>query len=351
MADAGGKGRRHLGTQRAKIEDVARAAGVSPATVSRALRDLPHVADSTRSKIVATASALGYRPHTPAAQLASGKAWSIGLVAPFFGIWYTGRVLAGVQHQLARAGYDLMVYPVDTPENRARLLERIPSLGTRVDGLVLVDYFPNGEELAALVASRIECVAVGQLIESMTSLAVDNQRAAMIAVEHLLDLGHRRIAVLGHTQMYADQSPILAARLRGYRRALTSAGIELDKSLELAGSLATSGGRAGLDRMMNLADRPTALLCLSDETAMGAIAQARTLGIHISGELSVVGIDDHDLSAEFGLTTVRQPVWDIGTTAATMLLDAVESDDDTGMAHRLIDARLIVRETTSAPSC
>lgn len=336
-------------SERANINDVAREAGVSPATVSRALRNMPHVAASTRSRVVASATALGYMPHPSASSLASGRTWSVGLVAPFLGIWYTGQVLAGIEDVLSRKGYDLIVFAVDTEENRKRFMERSSSLTARVDGLILVDYFPDDREIRSLVASSVDCVAVGELVTPFSSLAVNNERAGVLATEHLIELGHERIGVLGHTQMFVDRSPSLGARLNGYKKALRRAGLPLDQRLLIPGALAASGGTAGLDRIIALRDRPTALFCLSDETAMGVLGRARTLGLRVPEDLSVVGIDDHDLAGEFDLTTVRQPVRDIGQTAAAVLLDSLKHDQ-ANTDHRIIEVRLVVRGTTSGPT-
>ncbi|NND02562.1 MAG: LacI family DNA-binding transcriptional regulator, partial [Acidimicrobiia bacterium] len=147
---------------RATIQDVAREAGVSVATVSRAMRGMAHVAQDTRERVLQTAHRLGYAPHFGASALAGGTTGMIGLVAPFFHLWYTSQVLTGVEQVLSAAERDLVIYAGDTPENRARFLDRLPSLVTRIDGLILVDFFPNERELQVLSNAELALLAVGE---------------------------------------------------------------------------------------------------------------------------------------------------------------------------------------------
>ena len=334
---------------RATIQDVADEAGVSVATVSRALRNKPNVAPATRSKVADVAGRLGYHAHTAASWLASGRTMTVGFVAPYFEIWYTGQVLAGIERTLSEAGYDLAVYAVDTPENREGFLERVASLQTRLDGLLLVDFYPDAYQVSQLVDCGTAVVAIGEHLSPFNSLMIDNELTAVAAVTHLIDLGHEHIAVLGSRQIQSDGSPVLKARQHGYRRALSAAGLGGDARLELPGMLTVHGGALGIDRLVEMDNRPTAVVCLSDETAMGAMSRARQLGVSIPNDLSVIGIDDHDLADAFGLTTMGQPVRDIGAQAAAMLLAAID-DTNAEVEHRVIDTNLIVRESTSPPS-
>ena len=333
---------------RATIQDVAEEAGVSVATVSRALRGMDHVADGTRQRVAAVAARLGYVPHFGAAVLAGGATRTMGLVAPYFNIWYTSQILAGVEEVLSAAGHDLVIYAADTHTNRERFIRRAPSLRTRIDGLLVVDFFPDAGQLRRLVASGLSLVALGEHLDGVASISIDNFDAARRATRHLLEIGHRNIAIAGAQQVSLDPAPVLAARIDGYRAALTDFGIKPRPEYSLPGMLTVDGGREAVDELMNQSERPTAVFFLSDEMAMGGLAQARGHGVDVPTELSVVGFDDHDLAGAYGLTTMRQRVRELGTIAAQRMLAMSESDGDT--AAELMPVDLVVRDSTAPPS-
>lgn len=333
---------------RATIQDVANLAGVSVATVSRALRGRPNVAQETRARVIEAADRLGYEAHTAASSLASGRTSIVGLVAPFFGVWYTGQVIAGVERVLSAGGYDLLIYTVDSLESRKRFLDRARIIQTRVDGLVLVDFFPTKEELERLAASQPKMVVIGEHLEPFSSYAIDNVAAAQTAVQHLIDLGHTKVALLGSGQIPVHESRVLRDRRDGYLVAMSAAGLPPREDLVVPGLLSVEGGVAAMEHMLAMEDRPTGLFCMSDEMAMGVIGRARHAGYSVPGDLSVVGFDDHDLAAAFGLTTMRQPVEELGELAARVLLDSLDGDAvDPG--NHLLTAELVVRKTTGPP--
>lgn len=331
---------------RATIEDVARRAGVSVATVSRALRGRPNVAADTRAHILDVAAALDYQAHPQASRLASGRTMTVGLVAPLFGLWYAAQVVAGAESVLASRGYDLLVHAVDTPENRRRFSAGMGALRGRVDGLLLVDFFARPEQAASLRRSGAPAVTVGERIEGLSSLTIDNRGGAELAVRHLVELGHRRIGLIIGEAIPDDLSPVPDQRTAGYRAVLEQAGLARDPALEHPGGLAVSGGAASIERLLALPDPPTGVFCMSDEMAMGAMGRARELGVRVPEELSIVGFDDHDLAAAFGLTTVRQPVREMGCRATTMLLDAIDGTAAEPV-HRVAEVGLVVRESTA----
>ncbi len=332
---------------RATIQDVAREAGVSVATVSRAMRGMTHVAEDTRRRVLETAQRLGYAPHFGASSLAGGTTGMIGLVAPYFHIWYASQVLTGVEHVLSASSRDLVIFAGDTPENRARFLDRLPSLVTRIDGLILVDFFPNEDELRALRESGLALVAVGEELPGVASISIDNFEGAYRATNHLIDMGHTNIALGGGRQLSLDASPVLALRIDGYRAALEDAGLKPRVEYDLGGLLSSTGGRAAIDELLDLAEPPTAIFFLSDEMAMGGLAQARRRGLHVPSELSVVGFDDHNMAEAAGLTTIRQRVRELGVLAAQRMV--AFADQDREGSHELVPVELVVRHTTSGP--
>ena len=332
---------------RATIQDVADEAGVSVATVSRALRGMDHVAEGTRQRVAAVASRLGYVPHFGAAVLAGGVTRTVGLVAPYFNIWYTSQILAGVEEVVSAAGHDLVIYAADTHANRERFLLRAPSLHTRIDGLLVVDFFPDADQLRRLVASGLNLIALGEHLDGVASIAIDNYDAAHRATRHLLELGHTKIAIAGSQQVSLDPAPVLAARIDGYRAALEDSGVKPRPEYSLPGMLSVDGGREAIADLAGQADPPTAVFFMSDEMAMGGLAQARGDGLDVPGKLSVVGFDDHDLAGAYGLTTMRQRVRELGTIAAQRMLALAVVDGDT--AAEVMPVELVVRDSTAPP--
>jgi len=332
---------------RATIQDVADEAGVSVATVSRALRGMDHVAEDTRQHVAAVASRLGYFPHFGAAVLAGGATRTVGLVAPYFNIWYTSQILAGVEEVVSAAGHDLVIYAADSHTNRERFLLRAPSLHTRIDGLLLVDFFPDADQLRRLVASGLNLVALGEHLDGVASISIDNFDAAYRATRHLLEIGHTRIAIAGSQQVSLDPAPVLAARIDGYRAALEEFGIKPPPEYSLPGMLSVDGGREAIAELAGQIDPPTAVFFMSDEMAMGGLAEARGRGLVVPGEISIVGFDDHDLAGAYGLTTMRQRVRELGTIAAQRMLALSEVNGDT--AAELMPVELVVRDSTAPP--
>lgn len=363
-----------MGNTRATIEDVARVAEVSVATVSRALRNMPNVATATRARVAEVAAQLGYVAHPAAASLASGRTRTIGLAAPFYGIWYTGKVTVGVLSVLADAGYDLEVYAVDTPEHQSEFIDRVASRSLGVDGLLLVDFFGNNNHLQRLHDSDIHVVGLGEELAMFPSVSIDNYAAAHRAAGYLIELGHTKIGLLGADAIEIDGSPVLVDRLRGFEAALTEAGLEVrddyqpvrpeeERTRNPGGALTVSAGVSCMNALAAMDDRPTAVFCMSDELAMGAMGRGRELGISIPEDLSVVGFDDHDLAEPFGLTTIRQPVQHLGERIAAWMLDMVgargaeangdENSDEPGETtpdHVVVPVELIERSSCAGPS-
>ena len=336
-----------MGKNHPNISDIAMAAGVSVATVSRALRNLPNVAPRTRKRVAEVAAELGYEAHPQASRLASGRTWTIGLAAPLFGTWFPSRALGGINSVFAKAGYDLLISMMATPEDRRRFLREARSFCRRVDGIVLIDTFVSAEGGSADSFFDRPVVAVGERLEGAASICIDNRLAARRAVEHLIELGHERIGLV--TGPIIAQLPTPNPRLRrlGYEDALRAAGLEVDPSLAVQGDGLAGGGARALSKLIADSDPPTAVFCMTDEMAFGTLDAARGAGIAVPGDLSVVGFDDHDLAEALGLTTMRQSVGEMGARAAEEVLALIDGRE----APRDVtwEVPLVVRATTAAP--
>ena len=333
----------------ATIEDVAAVAGVSVATVSRALRNLPNVATATRRRVIDAAAALHYRPDPHAAGLATGRTHAIGMAVPFIERWYFAQVVGGVESVLATAGMDVLLYAVDGEDARRRFLTEAMPFRKRVDGLVVVDLRLSDDEARQLAEVGVRLVTMGVQTPSYPSLTVDSAAAARTAVEHLVDLGHRRIGFIGGDPAAYNPPGTSVPELRrqAYREVLTRRGLPLDPRWDLDGRFTIAGGLEAMERLLTQDELPTALFAASDEMAMGVIVGARAAGLSIPPDISLVGFDDHDAAEALGLTTVRQRAFDMGATAAGILLDVL-----TDRVARSVEqpTELVVRSTTAPPS-
>lgn len=331
----------------AGIGDVAELAGVSAATVSRALRGLPNVAPSTRQRVLEAADALGYVADPAAARLATGYTLTVGVAVTQLGQWFTTQVLSSVEAVVTRAGYDLLVLTVVDAADRQELAAGKRTQG-RVDGLIGVDISLDPTEQQRLVQTGVPTVVVGVDAPHVPSVGIDNVAAARAATDHLLALGHRRIGLIGHVLDPAQDFPSARLRRDGYLAALHAADVAPDPGLEAVGNFSLQGGGEAAADLLARPDPPTAIFALSDEMAAGALRVAKDRGVAVPGQLSVVGFDDHEAAAPLGLTTVAQPVAEQGERAAELLLSAL-GQGSVDPCHIVLPTRLVVRDTTSPP--
>lgn len=336
-------------TRRATIEDVANAAGVSVATVSRSLRGLPNVAFSTRQRVADAADALSYRADPAAARLATGRGRSIALVVPLLNSWYFSQVVAGAEAVCAEEGYDVMVIGVADAQSRQSLFDATTSIHRRVDGLVFVDIPLSDHEVAFLAEHNLAIATIGGRTDRFPSLGIDDVAVGDMATTHLIELGHTRIGLIAGQpeDVLAFDCPDL--RRAGYEQALGRAGIELDTALQIGGNFSVIGGREAMDHLLGLTAPPTAVFAMSDEMAFGVLLAARQAGLVVPRDLSVVGVDDHDVSIVVGLTTIRQQIADHGARAARFVLETLGGVPVE--PHRVDSAiELVVRDTTGPPA-
>jgi LacI family transcriptional regulator, repressor for deo operon, udp, cdd, tsx, nupC, and nupG len=333
----------------ATIEDVAKAAGVSVATVSRALRGLPNVAPSTRDRVLAAAGELQYVAHPQASRLAARRSLTIGLVVPMLGQWYYAQLFSGVEAELAAAGYDVLPYTLSGPAGVDGFLEHLP-YRKRVDGLIVVDAPLAEDEVERIASGGLPTLTVGFRRDDVPSLTVDNVGAARLAVSHLTGLGHRRIAMIGGIEDDPFHFSVPVDRRRGYFDALAAVGLSAEPALIAPGNFSLAGGVDAMHRLLHLPSPPTAVFACSDEMAIGAMQVARDAGRSVPGDLSIVGFDDHDVSEYLGLTTIRQDVVELGERAAALLLAQLQGEPLEGEErHQVHPTRLVVRRSTAPP--
>jgi DNA-binding LacI/PurR family transcriptional regulator len=306
---------------RASIIDVAQRAGVSVATVSRALRDMPNVSTSTRDRVLRAAQELQYAASPLASGLVTGRVRSVGVVLPYAGRWFFAEVLHGIEEALREHGYDLVLHVLADPERRRRFFTELP-LRRRVDAVAVVALPLEPAELEVLTGLGVPLASVGEPLEGMHGERIDNAAAARLAVHHLVNLGHRRIAMIGGDPDGPEHFRVPRLRAQGYTEALRSAGLEVLPSWQLDGRYTARGGELAMTALLSQpGGRPTAVFCQSDEMAFGALKALRRSGLRCPDDVSVVGMDDHELAETFDVTTVAQPVAKQGAQAARWLIE------------------------------
>lgn len=332
------------------IDDLAREVGVSTATVSRALRGLPRVSEQTRQRVVDAAVRLGYVPSASASGLATGRTRTVAVVVPFVTRWFFATVIHGAEQVLRERGYDLLLYNLaGDPAARQRLFGT-GLLTKRADAVLVLGLAPTAEEIRQLRSGGRPVGLVGASVDGWPSVQIDDHAAARSAVEHLLALGHRRIAYVGGL----DDSPVdvvvPTARRDGYLQALLDAGVEPDPTYEVEGRFTMAGGLDAGRRLLDLSQGPTAVFAASDEMAIGVLRAAREAGRSVPGDLSVIGVDDHETALFFDLSTVRQRVDEQGRTAARQVLALLGETDELVPERVVLPTELVLRATTAPPA-
>jgi len=323
---------------RARIADVAAAAGVSTATVSRALSNPNVVGEETRSRVLAAVEATGYRINAAARDLRSRRARSILVLAPNLANTFFSRIIAAIQEVAGAAGLTVQI-----SDSRAER-DRLAALGHdgRADGIILLDGSLDPELVKAWTLPVVQLCEWNRAYE-LSGLAIDNVAAAHMAVDHLADLGHRHIL---HVE--GPQENVLGlTRCEGFLKAAAARGVSA--TLHSGDFTMASGARSARD-WAAMDERPTAVFTASDECAFGFISECDRMGLKVPDDVSVVGFDDVDFASRFipPLTTIHQPRARLGRRAAERLISALEVGEMANRSEELIEAHLVVRDSTRA---
>lgn len=330
------------------ITDVAARAGVSKATASRALSGVGYVSAATRSRVLTAAAELNYVPSTSAVSLATGRTRNIGVVMPYLNRWFFAEVLEGIQASLLERGFDLTLYDAKpgTP-GRDRIFTDFLAR-KRFDGLIAVGLEPEDHELEQLLRIDRPVVSVVGAHDETSVIEVDDDDAMFRATEHLITLGHRNIVCLGGGAS-AHWAGVDRRRVDGYRAAMEQAGLaafirHAHSDVSIPGGYAVAADVLGASH-----GRPSAIVAVCDEVAIGAIIASRRMGIQVPSQLSVVGIDDHEYAEMFALTTLRQNPREQGAAAVAMLIAQLTDPARPPVAIRM-QAQLVVRASTAIPA-
>jgi LacI family transcriptional regulator len=334
-------------TNSVTIIDVAREAGVSYATVSRVINDEEHVRPEKRERVLKAMAQLGFSINPHARSLRGGRSHTIGLLVRDLGTGYIGEIIRGIDSELAEAQYDLVLYT--THRNKAKESAYVANL-TRglADGLLITLPADPEAYLASLRQRHFPYVLIDHrgIDDKGPAVGAANRQGARSAVEHLAALGHRRIGLItGALDLGCARD-----RQTGYRAALEDLGLGYDPGLVREGDFNQPRGYEAATELLTLADPPTAIFASNDVSAFGVMEAVRDQGKRIPDDVSIVGFDDIPQAAQVNppLTTVRQPLEQMGRQAARMLLEIMK--DPERPAGRLdLATELVVRGSTQAP--
>jgi LacI family transcriptional regulator, repressor for deo operon, udp, cdd, tsx, nupC, and nupG len=330
------------------LDEVAQAAGVSAATASRALSGRGHVSPAARQRVSDAAEELGYVVSSAASTLASGRSRSIGVMIPDLHRWFFNTVLTGISDTLTRSGYDLTLYNVTRDVQLRREIFRAFLRRRRVDGVIVVALELDDWETRQLKELGLPVIVLGGTLHELPSMAIDDHAVTQLATEHLLALGHRNIGYIGGDQAFDVDYHVPSRRRQGFTSALQKHGIDADEALVRSADFTIAGGHSAAKQLYGSPrHHMTALVAASDEMAIGALLAAKDLGIAVPQQMSVIGIDGHELGSLFQLTTVDQQPARQGRIAAEHMLRRVESDDQVTID---LPYTLVVRGSTAAPA-
>jgi DNA-binding LacI/PurR family transcriptional regulator len=337
---------------RVSIKDIARAADVSHSTVSRALSDSSLVNAETKARIQRLAEEMGYSPDAQARSLVMGRTNTIGLVVTSITDPFIGEIVESIENTALDHGYSVILSSSRSePDREIAAVEMLHS--KRVDGVIV-----TSSRVGALYQGHLQRLGVPVVLLNSHSaesgpytfsIAVDDLHGACLATNHLIQLGHRRIAYIEGPANHSNS----LERLAGYRQTLLQAGLTVRPGLVVPGTGRTDGGEQALSQIMDLNRPPSAAFCYNDMTAIGLIRAARLAGLSIPEDLAVVGFDDIPFASFVSpsLTTIAQPKAEMGKQAMDMLLTLIphQEPQDAAVSDVILRGRLIVRESSGAP--
>ncbi|HEX6289778.1 MAG TPA: LacI family DNA-binding transcriptional regulator [Herpetosiphonaceae bacterium] len=332
------------------IKTIARQAGVTHSTVSRALRGDPRVRPETTARIQAIAEELGYTPSRIGRGLKTRRTHTLGLVVSHITDPFLTEVIHGVQDKVLPASYSLFVAATNVDREREAAIVR-SFREQRVDGILICSSRLGGLYRTLIAEQRVPIVLINNQGEGQYAYAVahDDRRAASACVEHLIGLGHRRIGYLGNERGGSAN----ADRLVGYHAALSAAGLSVGSTdVQQAHTGRADASAEAIRPWLEQApdERPTAICCYNDLLAIGALRALKLAGLHVPGDISLVGFDDIDMAAYIDppLTTFAQPKHALGYRAAEMMLRLLDRATDS-VAPVLLYGDLVVRMSAGRP--
>jgi DNA-binding LacI/PurR family transcriptional regulator len=332
------------------IRDVARQAGVSVATASRALNGKDVVNPQTRDRILSVMEELGFSPSPAARRLSLGRTLTVGVVVSFLTRPQAAERLRGVDAVLSDSEFDLVIYNVESIQKRDHYLSTLAQ-SQRTDGLIVMSLPPPDGAAPALTRGLVPVVFIDvhtPSIAAMPRIVGDDAAGGALAARHLLDLGHSAIGFVGDAVQDPFGFTSSRDREQGLITELARAGISIPAAWVGHGAHGRYEARDLAYQMLTGERRPTAIFSASDTQALGVIAAAREIGLHVPDDLSVIGYDDIEAADYVGLTTVRQQLFESGRRGAEVLLAEIEARSERPPVAYLTP-ELVVRATTAPP--
>ncbi|MBM7094838.1 LacI family DNA-binding transcriptional regulator [Bacillus sp. H-16] len=331
------------------IYDIAKKTGFSITTVSRALNNYTDVSEKTKKKILEAVDEMGYYPNSIARSLTTKKSWALGVIFvedlgvgikhPFF-----SAVIESFKQNVESLGYDIIFLSRNIGGEEKSYVDHAIHRG--VDGIIVMCSDFEDKEVQKLIESPIPSLVVDLHSDKSSVVYSDNYRGSILAVDHLHELGHRKIAhIKGHQKTFAGLE-----RLRGYRSAMENYGLDIPSSyIADGGFFSYEGGYDAMKEILSLEDRPTAVFVSGDNMALGALKACKEAGVSVPDDLSIVGFDDIEISKHItpGLTTIRQDTDLIGKKASEVLVQQINMRSR-DYAAVTIPVQLVVRESTKA---
>jgi DNA-binding LacI/PurR family transcriptional regulator len=332
--------------KRTSIKDIARQAGVAHSTVSRALRNSPLIGAETTGRIRQIAEESGYRRSAAARSLVTSRTATIGVVATHISDPFAAEVVGGIEDAANDRDYSVILANSNAdPEREVKVVRSFEE--RRVDGIIVTSSRVGAVYAEMLSQTRVPIVLLNNQhpSEFLHSVTIDNPAASRRATEHLIELGHRRIAYIG--DRFGGQSD--TERFGGHRAALDGAYLPFEPCYSVHGNGKPEGGVEAMQALLALAAPPTAVFCYNDMTAIGALRAIRARGLRTPEDVSVVGFDDLFVAqyASPPLTTVRQPMREMGRLAFETLIELIGGG--AAQPHIRVPGELIVRESTAPP--
>lgn len=329
------------------IKDVALHAQVSVATVSHVVNDTRFVSEATRLRVQQAIEELRYVPSALARSLKSNRTHTVGMMIPNNSNPYFAEIIRGIEDTCYAAGFNVILCNSDDDPLKQSTYVRLLS-EKQVDGLIVLSSGSDLDLLDTLRAATMPQVVVDREIDDLAAdlVEVNHEAGGFLATQHLLQLGHRRIACIAGPQMLSSARQ----RVQGYRRALHEAGLAEDDRLLRRGDFTSAGGHAAMVSLLDRAapgERPSAVFASNDLMAIGAICAAAAAGLHIPKDLSVIGFDDIALAAYSNppLSTIVQPKHQTGELAAQLLLQRI-AQPDRELQRAILQPSLLVRQST-----
>lgn len=335
--------------KKATLRDVAQEASVSESTASRALADNSLISGETKARVLAAAAKLNYIIRRKAIKSESSKPKGmVGVIVAALHNSFYPLLIDRIHAELEASGFG-MVLIIDEFANSTSSRKMKSLIETPLDGLMMMTTLINSPVVDLLASNKIPTILAirSNQKHNVDVIECDNHMAGEQAVKHLLGLGHKRIAFL----MGPENTSTAADRMAGARRVMDRSGVDFDPDLVVWGEFTHDSGYSGMVHLMTLAHPPTAVFCGNDVVAIGAMDSCSKLGVDIPRDVSIIGVDDVPMASweMISLTTIRQPIFDIGVGAVKQIIKRIEGGPDAPPVRNILPTSLVQRRTTSVP--